>query len=53
MGKHTGKCLCGDVTLQVTGKPVMQENRLCRETVTVLTVKKHRSLILDYTFFQG
>ena len=23
MGKHTGKCLCSDVTLQVTGEPVM------------------------------
>ena len=31
MGKHTGKCLCGDVTLQVTGEPVMQGNCHCND----------------------
>ena len=31
MGKHTGKCLCGDVTLQVTGEPVMQGNCHCTD----------------------
>ena len=31
MGKHTGKCLCGDVTLQVTGAPVMQGNCHCTD----------------------
>ena len=31
MGKHTGKCLCGDVTIQVSGEPVMQGNCHCTD----------------------
>ncbi|MBS1256104.1 MAG: Glutathione-dependent formaldehyde-activating enzyme [Deltaproteobacteria bacterium] len=29
MGTHTGKCLCGDVTIEVSGEPVMQGNCHC------------------------
>ena len=31
MGEHNGKCLCGDVTIQVTGEPVMQGNCHCTD----------------------
>ena len=31
MGENTGKCLCGDVTIQVTGEPVMQGNCHCND----------------------
>ncbi|GIT08946.1 MAG: hypothetical protein CM1200mP30_25760 [Pseudomonadota bacterium] len=45
MVKHTGNCLCGDVTLQVTGEPVI------RETVTVLTAKKNTGAAYATIFF--
>ena len=31
MQVHTGKCLCGDVTLQVMGEPVVQGNCHCTD----------------------
>ena len=31
MQVHTGKCLCGDVTLKVTGEPVVQGNCHCTD----------------------
>ena len=31
MGENNGKCLCGDVTFQVTGEPVMQGNCHCTD----------------------
>ena len=29
MEKHTGKCLCGEVTYEVSGEPVLQGNYHC------------------------
>ena len=29
MEKHTGKCLCGEVTFEVSGEPVLQGNCHC------------------------
>ena len=51
MDVHTGKCLCGDVNLQVAGEPVVQGNCHCTDCkkntgaayATILFLRTNRS----------